>query len=204
MRLLVNNKALNKNKVAKGFFTVDRNYINKKTTFSVEEQIQLDERLHSVGVLINGSSPNNFKLDLDKLTGLLLEQDEKLVSSIVGTMGKKMTKKEAIAMGLKSNIQTTNAELVEAYSNWIDAVLAKFGWMSKKAVMKGQARIDEYTQKDLDIALGILELASINGYRDMDFAINLFEKKYAREMRNPISNTSTVSEVRTKLGEEEY
>jgi hypothetical protein len=50
--------------------------------------------------------------------------------------------------------------------------------MSKKSVTSAQTLIDEFSNHDLDIALKVIEIASINGYRDMSWAINSYKQNY--------------------------
>ena len=202
--LNINRKALQKNKVnEEGFFTIDRKYITQRTTFSNEAQIEIEEQLKSLGIIKRGEGANELFINTDNLTGILLDTNEQLVDTITVNAGKKLTKKEAIARSLKTNIVTTNKELIEAYSNWIDAVMTKFGWMSKKAVTEGQSRIDEYSHKDLDLALKLLELAAINGFRDINYAIDLFERRFKKDFEKSFLPVKA-PEARTTLSDEVF
>ena len=51
----------------------------------------------------------------------------------------------------------------------------KIGWLSKLAVTKFVNRTNEYSQGDLDVALKIVEIATIQCYRDCDWAISIYE-----------------------------
>ena len=73
---------------------------------------------------------------------------------------------------------TTNVELRDAYYEWIESVLAKKGAMTKAAVIAAQSNVDKFSQRNLDIALKVLEIATINGYRDITWAINNYNKDY--------------------------
>lgn len=143
----------------------------------------MEENLLSLGILekIKGND-NDLSLNVTALTSILMSQDEKLlkdISKIVKAKSSpKRTKSQVIRDNLKENIVTTNEELREAYSEWVDSVYAKDGWMSKKAVVSAQAIIDEFSQHDLDIALKVLDIATINGYRDMSWAVNTYKKDY--------------------------
>ena len=50
--------------------------------------------------------------------------------------------------------------------------------MTKAAVIAAQGNIDKFSNRNLDIALKILEIATINGYRDITWAINNYNKDY--------------------------
>jgi hypothetical protein len=90
----------------------------------------------------------------------------------------KSTKADAIRQNLKTSIVTTNMELIEAYSDWIDAVYAKQGWMSKKAVTLGQSVVDNFSKRDLDVALTVISIAAMHGYVDMQWAVNKYQEQY--------------------------
>ena len=85
---------------------------------------------------------------------------------------------------MKSNIETSNTELRQAYENWIEAVCAKNGWMTKVHVIEAQKTIDNYNkEKDLDLALEIIKIATMGGYRDMNWAINDFIKSHKNSFK---------------------
>jgi len=66
-----------------------------------------------------------------------------------------------------------------AYQDWVDGVYANpKGFLSKSAIQVFQRTIDEYAKGDLDLALKLIEIATVNGYRDANWAINVFKKDY--------------------------
>lgn len=185
----INRKAIQKDKLADGFFKVDRKYISQRTTFSEKEQRELDSTLKDLNIISIGNNKDFLKVDMDSLTGLILEKNKKIVDTITkSVIRKKSTKQEQIVENLKSNILTTNSELFNAYNDWIDSVIARQGWMSKRSIINGQQIIDEYTNRDLDLALKIIDIASINGWRDMSWAINEFEQKYKTKYYSQINS----------------
>ena len=119
---------------------------------------------------------NEIKLNIDVLFSLFSEDNKDILKEFSKTIKKKSSKEDIIKIELKSCINSTNAELRDAYAAWIDSVIAKQGWMSKKAVEVGQNLIDTYSNRNLDIALKLLDIASIGGYRDIQWAINEYEK----------------------------
>lgn len=175
----INRKAIVKNKLTDDFFKVDRKYITERTTLTEKEQKEIDKSLSSINIITIGSSADFLKVNTDSLTGLMLEKDKKIIDTISNDVKKstKSTKKEVISANLKSNVQTANEELRNAFYDWIDAVLSRQGWMSKKSIINGQQVLDTYTKRDLDLALSILDIASINGWRDLNWAIDEFEKR---------------------------
>ena len=97
--------------------------------------------------------------------------------------------KQAIKKNLKDNITTTNVELYEAYSEWVDSVVSKEGWMSKQAVVMGQSIVDDFSKRNLDTALAVINIAALHGYRDMSWAINKFKDQYKFKREISIPNT---------------
>lgn len=177
----INEKAIRKNKVDENFFTIDRDYITTRTTIAEKEQKEIENNLIKIGILERSSKDSNtLLLNLTVLTSILMSPDEDLVKNIenLAKPKKTKTKSEKIIENLKENIITQNAELRQAYFDWIDAVYAKDGFMTKTAVISAQGTIDKFTNRNLDVALKILEIAAINGYRDITWAINNYNKDY--------------------------
>ncbi len=177
----INEKAIRKEKTDKNFFTIDREYITKRTTITEKEQKEIENNLIKIGVLERSKdNADTILLNITVLTSILMSPDEELIRDIssLSKPKQKRTKAEAIKDTLKQNIVTTNQELRTAYFSWIDAVYEKDGFMTKQAVIAAQARIDEFSSRNLDIALKVLEIASINAYRDITWAINTYNKDY--------------------------
>ena len=177
--LNINRKAILKNKLFDStYFKVDRDYIEARTTLDKKEQRELDVVLVNLNVLkIHPTSNDIVHLDVDALSGILLDDDLQVAVNVKrASKIKKNSKKDAVSRALKMSISVTDPELRQAYDDWIDAVLLREGWMSKPAVVNGQRVIDSYTGKDLDVALEILRIAAISGYRDIEWAIEKYEK----------------------------
>ena len=181
----VNDKAIRKDKVTDSSFLLDRDYIKRRTTIGVDEQLEIEKNLIKIGIIEKPTDDENcIILNINVLTTLMMSTDEDLVSGVKklsklkSEKKKRGTKSEAIKDNLLTNIVTTNIELLEAYKEWIDAVVAKEGWMSKKAVLYGQSVIDEFSNRDLDVALGVLAIAAMHGYRDIQWAVNKYKEQY--------------------------
>lgn len=195
----INEKAIRKEKTEKNFFTIDREYIAKRTTISEKEQKEIENNLIKIGVLERSTdNSDTILLNITVLTSILMSPDEELIRDIssLSKPKQKRSKAEAIKDTLKQNIVTVNTELRTAYFSWIDAVYEKDGFMTKQAVVAAQARIDEFSNRNLDVALKVLEIASINAYRDITWAINTYNKDYKVGYTfSPASRTQTTSTV---------
>lgn len=196
--LSINSKAIIKQKLTNDeYFCVDRNYVQSITTFDVSEQIEIETLLINLGILRKqeNEESNALFLDVSMLTSIMMSENETLVSDIqkvtaATTKSKKKTKTEAIKDEMKSFVTATNQELREAYFDWIDSVFAKQGWMSKKSVVSAQQVIDEFSHRNLDVALKVIEIASISGYRDMTWAVNTYKSNYNVQYRVPQNRTA--------------
>ncbi len=198
----INEKAIRKEKTDKNFFTIDREYITKRTTITEKEQKEIENNLIKIGVLERSTeNADTILLNITVLTSILMSPDEELIKDIssLSKPKQKRTKADAIKDSLKQNIVTTNLELRNAYISWIDAVYEKDGFMTKQAVVAAQARVDEFSNRNLDIALKVLEIASINGYRDITWAINAYNKDYkvgyTFSSRSPSTGVGSVTTV---------
>lgn len=179
----INDKAVKKSKTKDNYFTVDRKYITSRTTLSIDEQVKIDEQFRELGLLkIGENSKDELVLDIGVLTSILAGDDtilvdlKKLVKS--SKTKNRATKTQQLCEQMKTYIKTNNTELYSAYCDWIDAVYTKLGWMSKKAVEVGERMVDETSNHDLDVALKILEIATVNGYKDMTWAVDMYNRNY--------------------------
>lgn len=179
----INDKAIRKNKVDSNYFKLEREYIKSRTTLEEKEQLSIEDNLIKLGILERGKDNNELSLNITTLTTLMMSADETLIDNVkklskVKKPSTRTSKKEQIKNNLKVAILTTNAELKSAYESWIDAVYEKDGWMTKEAVTHAQEVIDTASNRDLDIALEILKIASVNAYRDMSWAVNAYRAQY--------------------------
>lgn len=195
----INEKAIRKEKLNESSFLLDRDYVCKRTTLPPKEQLSIEKNLIKLGIIEKPSEDENcIVLNITTLTTLLMSTDEDLISNVKklsSTKSKRETKADAIRNNLKTNIVTTNVELLKAYSDWIDAVYANKGWMSKQAVIEGQRVVDEFSKRDLDVALRLINIATIHGYVDMTWAINRYDEQYKvrRVVSAPLVRTPNIS-----------
>jgi hypothetical protein len=185
----INEKAIRKNKVNNNYFTIDRKYIESRTTLTKDEQSSIEKDLLNIGILERDTDKKNtISLNITMLTSIMMTPDEDLLKDISSlSKAKKKTKSEVIEEHLKNNILTTNAELRDAYYEWIESVLAKKGAMTKAAVIHAQPTLDNFCNRNLDVALKVLEIASIHGYEDINWAINSYNKEFKVNYTMPTS-----------------
>lgn len=193
----INEKAIRKNKVNENFFTIDRKYVEQRTTLTKDEQLSIEKTLLNIGILKKSSEHRNtISLDVTTLTSIMMTPDEDLIKDISNLSLSKDTKAKAKAVAienaLKDNVLTTNVELRDAYYDWIEAVLTKDGYMTKAAVLNAQTEIDRFSCRNLDVALAILKDAANNGYRDITWSINNFirdQEAFKQRQKYVLMNT---------------
>ena len=181
--LNISNKALVKNKLKDNHFKLDREYLKNRTTLDIDCQKDIEKKLKDIG-LVDIAENDYIKFDVTLLASILTSPDEKLIDNItklskIKTKVPKKTKQQAIIDNLKSSINVANVELKQAYCDWIDGVYANpKGFLSARAIKIAQDTVDKFADHDLDKALQLINIATVNGYRDMNWAIEQYRKNY--------------------------
>lgn len=180
----------NNNKLINDYFIIDRENIYTRTTLTEQTQQELDILLVRFNILLKRPSEidplsEEINLNMTNFLNIFANNDEKLTNELkkfTKSRSGKMTQRDKYKLDLKSKITCSNAELLRAYRDWIDGVYANpKGFLSPTAIKVFQKTVDDFAKGDLDLALKIIELATINGYRDATWAINLFNKSYKEE-----------------------
>ena len=192
----INEKAIRKNKTEDNFFTLSREYIKERTTLDIDEQLEIEKKLVKVGILEKPKNdPTKMYLNVEVLISIIKSPDEDLLKEVTKLTELKENKKKrgrrALSDTLKGMIQTDNVELREAYCNWIDTLYAKQGWLSKQMMVEAQEIVDNFSQRNLDVALKLIKIADLNGYRDMNWAVNAYKKNYNITYRIPTPTPQT-------------
>lgn len=160
-----------------GYFFVDRQHIESRTKIGLEAQKELDSVFQQCSLLYKHESKRGyFKIDTNSVYSLMTPGNKPLVKSVasVTKANAKRRDKNARANELYLIITATDEEVKQYYRMWIDSVLEKDGWMSNLSVKDGCRLLSNFANSNRDVELKILSIASINGYRDMQWAINKF------------------------------
>lgn len=183
-------KAIKKNKLTDDdYFKVDRKYISNILSLSSEEQIICDLNLIKTSVLKKDpNDPDTLKLDVKLFLSILSSDDFSLYENIKKQMrvskpkGTKASQRQQMINGLKESIECSNYELLTALRGWVDGVYARpNGFLSRSAIKLFQDTLNNYTKGDLDLALRVVQIATIQGYRDCQWAINMLEESEKRK-----------------------
>ena len=199
----ISNKAHEKNKLVDGkHFLLDRKYILKRTTIGVDEQLAIDYKLRNVGVIDKPEGGVDImSIDIDKLASLIIVDDAhklaqlsaKTQVKIAGVKGAKQTMKEKLSTEMKTYITTSNDELRVAFEAWVDAIVEnpKSCGITKTKVSIFQRDVHTFANGDLDVALKIVEIATVHSYIDAQWAIQYFNKNFASDLRKRLDGGSS-------------
>jgi hypothetical protein len=158
----------------KGFFTLDRDYVERETTLTIAKQLKCDEKLLSLGVLLKDpEDPNKISIAVNGMVAIITDEDTtKLKKKSATSADAKAAKVAGIKATMKKAILTTDPELLLAYGRWVDGMVDAQNCKFTKAVVQlFEKTVTQYTQ-DKSLQLKIIEIATINSYRDATWAIN--------------------------------
>lgn len=179
----------------------DKNFIYHKdkieecTGIGEEEQKDILNTLRDLGLLIKIDA-EHYRVDTKKVMGYFGVCDETTIENIKVRATKKssepkMSKQEGIRLSLLKKIKTTNEELLEAYSNWIEGMIAKKGYLTGAQVQMFEEAIDNYCNHDLDKALAVIRIGIMKGLIDAQWCITDYEKQISMQPSYAIKNNIT-------------
>lgn len=167
----------------KGFFKLDRSFVEKETSIKPERQIECDTILSNLGILITDpADQNRIAVSVQNMIALITDEDPALLTDLV-TQTKKSAadkaegKKAGIKFNLKNSIVEPDMELKQKYDTWVEAMIDAANCRFTKAVVELFVKtIREYTQ-DKVAQLRIIEIATIHTYKDASWAINIYDRE---------------------------
>jgi hypothetical protein len=157
-----------------GFFILDRDFVERETTLSISKQLKCDEKLLSLGVMMKDpENPNRIAIAVNGMVAVITDEDtNKLKKSGKTSADAKAAKIAGIKSTMKKAILTTDPDLVFAYGQWIDGMIDAQNCKFTKAVVQlFEKTVSQYTT-DKQTQLKIIEIATINSYKDATWAIN--------------------------------
>lgn len=157
-----------------GFFTLDRDYIERETTLTLSKQLKCEEKLITMGVIVKDEgNPNRLAISVNNMVEIISDEDtKKLKKTSAVRKDEKAAKIDGIKLTMKKAIVETDQELRAAYERWIDGMIDAANCRFTRAVVQlFEKTITEYTT-DKATRLKIIEIATVNSYRDATWAIN--------------------------------
>ena len=157
-----------------GFFTLDRDYVERETTLTITKQLKCDEKLMSLGVMLKDhENPNRVAIAVNGMVAVIANEDTtKLKKTSAIKKDEKAAKIAGIKATMKKVIVETDAELRAAYERWIDGMVDAQNCRFTKAVVQlFEKTVTDYTP-DKTKRLRIIEIATVNSYKDATWAIS--------------------------------
>lgn len=157
-----------------GFFILDRDYVERETTLTITKQLKCDEKLLELGVMLKDpQDPNKISIAVNGMVALITDEDtKKLKKTSAVKANTKAAKIAGIKTAMKKAILETDADLKAAYERWIDGMVDAANCRFTKAVVQlFEKTVTSYTS-DKNLRLKIIEIATINSYKDATWAIN--------------------------------
>jgi hypothetical protein len=158
----------------KGFFPLDRNYVERETTLTVTKQLKAEEKLIELGVLLRDTEdPNRIAIAVNGMVAIITDEDTtKLKKTGKTSADAKEAKISGMKATMKRAILETDTELRAAYERWVDGMIDAANCRFTKAVVQlFEKTVTEFSPNKA-IRLKIIEIATINSYKDATWAIN--------------------------------
>ena len=157
-----------------GFFILDRDFVERETTLTVAKQLKCDEKLLSLRVMMKDpANPNKIAIAVNGMVAVITDEDTtKLKKGGKTSADAKAAKIAGIKATMKKAILTDDIELRLAFERWVDGMVDAQNCKFTKAVVQlFEKTVIGYTN-DRETRFKIIEIATINSYRDATWAIN--------------------------------
>ena len=166
-----------------GFFLLDREFVERETTLTVNKQLKCDDKLMSLGVMLKDTeNPNKIAIAVNGMVAVIADEDTtKLKKTSAVKKDEKAAKIAGMKATMKKAILETDIELRYAYERWIEGMIDAANCRFTKAVVQLFERtVTEYTS-DKATRLKIIEIATASSYRDANWAIEKLSKPSLRQ-----------------------
>ena len=163
-----------------GFFKLDRKYIEKKTTLTLEEQLLCDHYLIQAEILhVAESDTDTISVDVEAMIALIAHGDVKKIEALTkATKKNKQTKAQSRTAAIQKNLKAGIKEpepFKTALINWLDALFANKKFITKAMVDTFVNTFKTYTA-DPSAQVKIVELAMQKTYTVAEWAIEIYQK----------------------------
>ena len=157
-----------------GFFNLDREYVERETTLTITKQFKCEEKLVAMGVIMKDpDNPNRLTISVQNMIEIITDEDtKKLKKTSAVKKDEKAAKLEGMKLNMKKALLETDIELRAAYERWVDGMIdAQSCRFTRAVVQLFEKTVTEYT-KDKATRLKIIEIATVNSWKDATWAIN--------------------------------
>jgi hypothetical protein len=157
-----------------GFFNLDRDYLERETTLTLTKQLKCEEKLLSLGVIAKDpNDPNRLAISVTNMVEVITDEDtKKLKKTTAVKKDEKAAKIAGIKATMKKAILETDVDLRFAYERWVEGMVDAANCRFTKAVVQLFEKTVTACTQDKNTRLKIIEIATVNSYRDAQWAIN--------------------------------
>lgn len=158
----------------KGFFTLDRDFMERETTLTLTKQLKCEEALINMGVVLKDpDNTNRLCISVQGMVEVITDEDtSKLKKKGKTSADAKAAKVAGIKATMKKAILETDVELRAAYERWVDGMVDAQNCKFTKAVVQlFEQTVTAYTP-DKAKRLRIIEIATANSYKDANWAVS--------------------------------
>ena len=186
-----------------GFFILDREYVQRETTLTIPKQLKCDEQLMSVGVLLKDpANPNRLAVSVSSMMEYITDEEiTKLAKKTIkaSTASTKEAKVAGMKATMKKAILETDPNVRAAYERWVDGMIDAANCRFTKAVVQlFEETITKHTS-DPALRIKIIEIATINSYKDAQWAINKLSNK-----NTGVTGFSTEQKIATSVSSDVF
>ena len=170
-----------------GFFLLDREFVERETTLTVTKQLKCDDKLMSLGVMLKDmENPNRIAIAVNGMVAVITDEDTtKLKKSSAVKKDEKAAKIAGIKATMKKAILETDPEVKVAYERWVEGMVDAANCRFTKAVVQlFEKTVTEFSSDKAD-RLKVIEIATVNSYKDATWAINRFSGRSSGRFTTP-------------------
>ena len=193
---------------------IDRSQVENLLTLTTDIQRECELKLNNTNIIEyndDGSNLVEITVNFSAITGLICSEDPTVInkakkSSVIGgKVTKAASERQKYKDSLKYSIKAPNNELLVAYQDWVDGVYANpKGFLSRKAILTFQKEIDDFAAGNLDLALKLIEIAAVRGYKEAQWAINVFKAEHASKFYSKYTTPAPAAPSRANLSGEVF
>ena len=194
---------LNTNNNLENEIILDREKISNITGLTNKKQLSILKDL-DVLRLIDYNELKDIITDIktQKIIDLICETDKLITKKRIKTDPEiKQSKRQGVIANLKNHIKEIvvaetdiGKQILNNYIEWVDGVYSNpKGFLSNRAIDVFINKINEYSKGNTSIIMELIEIATINGYRDADWAINVYEQKPKKRGRKPLNQVIQIN-----------
>lgn len=189
------------------FFLLTRQQIYDLTGLDDLKQLEVEDALKECNLIEvtpvkNNSEKFYYSLDEDLLMKFLMAKSNEEAKKLLTKSAQKKSlisiprtaapsKRSTYINGLKKSLKEDDIVVRENLCNWIDAVYANpKGFLSASSIEQCLKTLNEFTRGDKDKKIEIIQIAIKNGSRNLDWAMEEYQKKHPVNKLNLTDYTS--------------